>query len=124
MDYKGGRFTLTINGRRYSGRGSARIRPARATPDAGVNWDGSGYGTVAPQLAELDLSFDRGPKTQRVRWQENVLLQEVDVTFHETDANVRHYFVNGRWVGRPEINTENGEVTGMSIRSDNYKSAI
>ena len=42
MDTKGGRFTLDLSGRTFSGRGKATISPARATRENGANSDGSG----------------------------------------------------------------------------------
>lgn len=120
MDTKGGRFTIDINGTSFSGRAEAKISPARATPENGVNWDGSGYNIVAPQLARIELSFDRG---QGFTWTEDMILQPVNLTFAETDARVTHYLTAGNWSGRPEINSKDGEVTGMALESDKYRAA-
>lgn len=117
MDTKGGRFELTINGRTYSGRGKATIKPARAVRENGVNQDGTGYSTVKPMLASLDLSFDRGVG---LKWDEAMMLQEIDVTFKETDAGVTHLFTDANWAGEPEIDSENGEVSGLKIETDKY----
>ena len=120
MDTKGGRYSIKIGGTRYSGRGKASIKPARATPEADANRDGTGYRTVKSKLAEISLSFDRGPKDQSPRWTEAMLLQNVDVTFTEDDVGLTHYFTAGSWHGDPEIDTDSGEVTGMAVRSDQY----
>ena len=118
MDTKGGRFTIDINGRTYSGRGEAKITPARATPKNGVNWDGSGYNTVEPKLAGCELTFDRGIG---LFWTEGEILGAINLTFVETDAQVTHYFTNANWEGEPSINSKDGEVSGMSIKSDQYR---
>ena len=118
MDTKGGRYSLDINGRNFSGRAEAKVMPARATPKNGVNWDGSGYNTVEPQLARIELSFDRG---NGIPWDESMLLAAVDLTFREDDARVTHYLTKGNWDGRPSINTKDGEVTGMALEGDQYR---
>ena len=118
MDTKGGRYTIDIGGRRYSGRGEAKIRPARAVNANGVNWDGSAYSMVAPKLAGIELSFDRG---RGLPWDETMLLEKPNVTFEETDAGVIHYFTAAGWDGEPEINTKDGEVTGLKLESDQYR---
>lgn len=118
MDTKGGRFTLDINGRTYSGRGEATIRPARATAEAGANMDGTGYRTVQSKLAGLELSFDRGVG---LTWDEGLLLANINVTFVETDAGRMHFFTGASWVGEPSINSASGEVSGLSIQTDKYQ---
>ncbi|RXF67686.1 phage tail tube protein [Hansschlegelia zhihuaiae] len=118
MDKKGGRFSLTISGRTYSGRGVATLNPARATPSTGVNQDGTGYVTVTPQLARLSLSLDRG---SGFFWTEGELLPAVDVTFIEDDVGVTHYLTQASWDGQPSVDSGSGEVTGMTLASDRYK---
>lgn len=120
MQAKGGRISLDINGRVYSGRSEARIMPARATVESDVNWDGTGYAMVEPQLASAELSFDRGIG---LYWTEIEMLRTVDVMFVETDARVVHYFTNARITGKPTINTKTGEVTGLTIKSDQYRAS-
>ncbi|WFS07779.1 phage tail tube protein [Methylobacterium sp. 391_Methyba4] len=121
MDTKGGRYSVRINGQRFSGRGKATIDPAEATPKADPNRDGTAYRTVEPQLPMIALSFDRGSKSQAITWTANMLLADVDVTFIEDDAGRTHYFTAGSWVGKPSIDTDTGEVTGMSVASDQYR---
>ncbi len=119
MDSKGGRIEITINGRVYSGRGEATIKPARATRTNGANMDGTGFSYVEPKLASASLSFDRGID---LKWDESMMLQSLDVTFVETDAgNRQHFFSRARWAGEPEINTSTGEVTGLTIETDSYQ---
>lgn len=118
MDTKGGRFTLEINSRRFSGRGEATIRPARLTRENGVNMDGSGYSTVKPQLAALELTFDRGVG---LLWSDEIMDQEMNVSFEEIDINRTHFFTGARFSGQPSINSASGEVSGLMIETDNYQ---
>lgn len=117
MNTTGGRFSLTINGAVYSGRGEAKINPSRVELENGANQDGSGYSTVKPILTSLELTFDRGVG---LVWDETMMLQTVNVTFIETDAGVTHLFTGGRWSGKPELNTKDGEVSGLKIETDQY----
>ena len=121
MDTKGGRYTININGVRYSGRGKATITPARATPKAEPNRDGTAYRTVEAKLAGVELGFDRGPNDQRIPWDETMLLSDVDVTFNEFDTGVTHYWTAASWVGEPKIDSDSGELSGMSLMSDQYR---
>lgn len=118
MDTKGGRFSLDINGRVYSGRGEASIKPARANRENGVNMDGTGYSTVKPALASIELTFDRGVG---LRWDEAMMLEEINVTFQETDTGVTHLFTRANWSGEPSINSATGEVSGLTVQSDSYQ---
>ena len=118
MDTKGGRFTLTINGLTYSGRGKATIMPSRVSRTNGVNQDGTGYSTIAPALAGLDLTFDRGVG---LAWDETLILADLNVTFIEDDYGATHLFTAAAFEGSPSIDTESGEVSGLSIRTDKYQ---
>lgn len=121
MDTKGGRFTLEINGRTFTGRGAAKINPSTVALENGANQDGSGYSTIKPKLASLDLSFDRG-RSAAVKWDAAFMLARVNVTFVESDVGVTHLFTNGRWSGEgAEIDSSTGEVTGIKIETDSYQ---
>lgn len=122
MDTKGGRVTIDINGARYSGRAKAKIMPSTVTMKSGVNQDGVGWSSLDPALATLDTTFDRGIG---LLWNATMMLQSMNVTFTETDLSPPrvHLFTNARWDGTPEINTEDGEVTGLKIVTDSYVTA-
>ena len=118
MDTKGGRIEIDINGRTYVARAKATLKPARATRTNGVNQNGTGYSTVAPKLAGIEVTFDRG---SGLDWGEAEMLQEINVTFTEKDAGRVHVFTGARFEGEPSIDTETGEISGLSIMGDNYR---
>lgn len=120
MDTKGGRISLTINGQIYSGRGKATYKPSTIMRRSGANQDGTGWTAIDPKLASLEITFDRG---KSFRWDEDMILEEVNVTLVETDLRpvVTHFWTNGNWEGDPTVNTESGEVTGLSIVGANYR---
>lgn len=112
MNTTGGRFTLEINGVTYSGRGKATVMPAGATRENGANMDGTGWSSVKPKLPSLELTFDRGVG---LKWDETMMLKELNATFKETDAKRTHLFTDANWSGDPSIDTETGEVSGLKI---------
>ncbi len=122
MDTKGGRFTLEIanvggSSLSFSGRGVAKIMPSQVSLDAQANQDSTGYVTVKPELAKLELTFDRGVG---LIWNAAMLLSPVNVTFTETDVGLQHLYTGASWVGEPSIDSATGEVSGVSLRSDQY----
>ena len=121
MDTKGGRFSLTMNGKTFSGRGAAKLMLSGAAPATGVNSDGTAYRTVAAKLVGIDLSFDRGVG---LKWDSKMLLQDMDVTFVETDAGNTHLFTKSSFDGDPTIDSASGEVTGLKLMTaeSNYTS--
>ena len=119
MDTQGGRLQITIGSTTYSCRGKCQVDPSLVSVDAGVNWDGKGYKTVKPELAAVSLSFDRG---KGLPWTQDWMLKDENVTIVELDAGVTHYLTAATKVGKPTIDTENGEVSGVSLKSDAYRS--
>ena len=122
MDIKGGRVTIDIDGVRYSGRGKGKIMPSGITMKSGTNQDGSGHSSLDTRLTGLDITFDRGVG---LNWDTTMMLKRMNVTFVETDLSPpkTHLFTGARWDGEPEINTEDGEVTGLKVVSDQYQVA-
>ena len=109
---KGGRFTLDIDGAVFEGRGKATIGPAAATRENGVTSSGAKYSTVKPRLVSLELTFDRGVG---LKWDETMMLKDINVTFKETDVKLTHLFTDAAFSGEPMIDSESGEVSGLKI---------
>jgi hypothetical protein len=120
---KGGRIVITINGANYSARGSVSIMPARVERAAMANRDGSMATTVAAKLATAEISFDRNERLG-LTWDDAMLNERVNVTIEEVDARVIHEFTAASWVGTPGLDTESGEISGMSIATDNYQRIV
>lgn len=117
MDTTGGRVTLEIGGTTVSVRASGNVDSSTVSRENGANRNGKGYSTIKSKLAKLDVTFDRG---ETFLWDEAMMLENPDVTFHEFDVGVLHVFTAAAWSGSPTINTETGEVTGLSLESDQY----
>ena len=112
MNTTGGRFELYIGNRKFAGRGTATLVTSGVNLENGANQDGSAYRTVKPQLCSIDLTFDRGVG---LKWDEAMLLEDVSVTFKETDAKRTHTYTDAAWSGSPSISTESGEVSGLKL---------
>lgn len=117
MDKKGGRVSIQITGRNFTARSSVSLSPTTVTRTNGANRDGTGYSTVAAKLAKADISFDRGERSGIV-FNDDLLLENFNATIFEEDAGITHFFTNASWSGDPTIDTESGEVSGMSIETD------
>ncbi|MCW2276378.1 hypothetical protein GJ654_18800 [Rhodoblastus acidophilus] len=121
MDNKGGRVSISINGVNYSPReASVKISPTTVEMENGANGDGTGYSTVKPVLAAADISFDRG-QTSGIKWDNAMLLADINVTVNEMDTGVSHLLTSARWSGRPELDTATGEITGLKVETDKYQ---
>lgn len=115
----GGRTRVTINGQTYSCRSAPNIRPARLQNSSYTNHDGSvSFGTM-PKPAAAEFSFDVGPAGLD-RFNESLMTGFLSITILEIDRGVLHQFTNSRMIGEPSINTETGEVSGLSIETDSY----
>jgi hypothetical protein len=127
MHQAGGRITISLGGVRYSPRGKATIRPAQVMHAVQVNHDGTVSRSTAAKAAEADLTFDRGAASsgaERPKWDQAFMLQFYDVSIAEIDAKVLHLFTGATLVGEPLIDSETGEVTGLSIATGNYTQTV
>jgi hypothetical protein len=119
----GGRITVAKGGVRFSPRGKATIKPAMIANSVIANHDGTISTTRAAKPATADLTFDRGSAaagTQRPKWDSVFMLDDGDWTIAEVDVGVLHIFTAATIVGEPSIDTETGEVSGLSIATGNY----
>lgn len=126
MHTSGGRVSVTINGVNYSARGAITLDPSNQTNNSGVNQDGTLYRTVSPKARKADLTFDRFVQTQDSNqpliWDETVLkLVNMQVTFVEQDGGLTHMLTGAFFEGDPKMDTSTGEISGLSIAADSYK---
>jgi hypothetical protein len=115
----GGRTRVTIDGVNYSPRSAPNIKPTRLQNQVFTNHDSTvAFGTMA-QPATAEFTFDVGPKDID-RFGEAFMRDFHNVTILEIDRGVLHQFSNAKVVGEPSVNTETGEVSGLSIATDSY----
>lgn len=113
-DNSGGRLALTIDGVTYSARSSVTIRPTNVEKEAKANYDGTIYTTTKAVPAEADITI--GDKCG-LDLETLTRACHVDATIQLIDMNRTYLFSKCSIVGRPEINSEDGEIKGLKIAS-------
>lgn len=113
-DNSGGRVIVTIDGVRYSARSSVTIRPTVIEREAHANQDGTIYVTTKPVPAEAEMSIG-----DRCGLNLDVLQAacHIDVTIEIVDMNRTYLFTQATVVGRPEIDSESGEIKNLKVAS-------
>lgn len=117
-DNSGGRVILTIDGVRYSARSSVTIKPTTKETEAGANQDGTLFVTTKPVHAEAEMTL-----SDRCGLSLEALTHDchVDATIEIFDMNRTYLFTRSTVVGRPEIDSESGEIKGLMIASSFVK---
>lgn len=121
MHQAGGRFTVTLNGVRFSPRGRMALSPSGLAHATNVNHDGSVSRSTMAKAVRAELTFDRGAGGAgfaRPKWDSSFMEGFYRVTFQETDAKVMHIFTNASFIGEPILDSETGEISGLSIETD------
>lgn len=113
----GGRVRITANGKVWKARSSVTITPVNYERAGGSNQDGSMYVTTKPMPYEGDVTLSDGCGARI----EDVMGCPLDVTIECIDIRRIYYFTNAVVVGRPQINTETGEIRGLKINSDQLR---
>jgi hypothetical protein len=124
MHTSGGRVSTVIGGVAYSARGVIKLAPSNMSVTSGVNQDGSLYRNVAPKARTAEITFDRfvDNNGQPLVWAENImLLTNLGITFVEQDGGLTHIMSGGFFTGDPQMDTSTGEVSGLALASDSYK---
>lgn len=111
-DNSGGRVVLTIDGQKYSARSSITLRPTNIEREAEANQDGTPYVTTKAVLAEAEFNLsDRcGLDLEKL-----VYACHIDATIELVDMKKTVLFSKATVVGRPEIDTETGEITNLKL---------
>jgi hypothetical protein len=124
MHTSGGRVSTVIGGVAYSARGVIKLAPSNMSVTAGVNQDGSLYRNVAPKARTAEITFDRfvDNNGQPLVWAENIMsLTNLGITFVEQDGGLTHILSGGFFTGDPQLDTSTGEVDGLALAADSYK---
>lgn len=121
----GGRVSTVINGQAFSARGVITLAVSNITVTGDVNQDGTLYRTVKPKARTAELTFDRfvDANGTPLVWDETLmLLTNIPITFVEDDTNTTHLLTGGFFTGDPQMDTSTGEVSGVQLAADSYKS--
>ena len=119
MSYQaGGRIGINIGGTPYSPRGKATIDGAGVSNKRNENHDGTVSRTTMAKACSAEITLDRGNTTtgtQRPMWDATFMNAFYDVTITESDVGIQHLFNNAFIEGEPKLDTETGEVSGLTI---------
>ncbi len=107
----GGRVRITANGNMWSPRAAVTIVPVNFERKAESNQDGTLFVTTKamPYSAKLSLSDRCGLKIS------DIMACPLDITIELVDVRRRYLLSKAVVVGRPEINTETGEISGLEV---------
>jgi hypothetical protein len=111
----GGRAVITAGGQRWSARTAVKITPTNYERTAGSNQDGTVYYTTKPMPAEAEF----GISDFQGLTIETLMATPLDVTIVLPDVKRTYFFTAAVVVGRPNFNTESGEISGLKITSGN-----
>jgi hypothetical protein len=111
----GGRVRITANGKVWSARTAVTITPINFERTVESNQDGTIFTKTKPMPCEasLTLSDSCGMRI------EEIMSCPLDVTIQLIDLNRQYLFTQAVVVGRPSINTETGEISGLIITANN-----
>lgn len=108
----GGTMRLTIDGVVYSVRGSVSIMPTNLEISAEANLDGTVYTLRKPVPSKIDMSISDACGLSL----ETVMGHSCTDASVELDSVGRTYLlVYATVVGRPSLNPETGEISGISL---------
>ena len=111
----GSRVHITVGDEKYSIRAAVTVRPGHTETEAGANQDGSMHISTKPVLAEMDIVFSDRCGLTVEELQNNC----INITAVLIDLKRTYLFTRAALVGRAEINTENGEISGIKVCSPN-----
>lgn len=114
----GGRVALKLNGSWYHPVADVVVEPTGIEPDGVVNQDGSVNRIVKAKARTASITI-RDSKGLDM----NALVEAAgfDVTIREIDMKRRLLYTNAFVVGVLSRNTQNGEISGVMIYSDQVK---
>jgi len=114
----GGRVAINVNGRWYHPVADVKVEQTSIEPDAVVNQDGSVQRIVKPKSFKIDMTIRdrRGLNLEQLMTEAGF-----DVTLSEVDQHRRVLLTNAFATGPLSRNTQNGEISGLVIQSDQIK---
>jgi len=107
----GGRVSLNLGGLNVTLRGKVTIKPTTIEKDVVSNTDGSIAVMVKPVPAECEITVsDRCGLTM-----DQLMGCSIDATIRLIDVQRTYLFTKAIVTGRPSLDGETGEITGLKI---------
>lgn len=114
----GGKMSLRLSsGELISLRGTFNVSPTRQEISSVTNQDNTTDRISTPQASRVEIvAADGGFDYEKL-----MNGPRFNATLVEEFTGITHYMTNAFFVGRPQINRLNGEVSGLSIDGDYSK---
>ena len=110
-------MTITFDGVAYTTKGKCEIHHLNIEGKSETHADGTSsqiLSVVTPTLKSLTFVAIKGLTT--ASFEKHML--DVDVSFTDEDTGTTYHFNEGWVVGTPVYNSENGEISGIDICSN------
>lgn len=108
----GGTLRLTLGGVVYPVRGNVSIMPTKFEVSEGANLDGSVYTTRKPVPATVEMTISDSCGLSLTTLANQAC---VDATVELDSVGRTYVLVNGTVVGRPSLDPETGEISGVKL---------
>lgn len=117
----GGEFRFRYNGgNALTIRGEATVEPTNKENTTVVNQNGSLAKVVANMPYKIACTFQDG---RAVDWDAIMRLSGVDCTMTEDYTGVVYTCTSGHFEGKPSVNRNTGEVSGLSFVGSQFRKA-
>ena len=114
----GGEMRFTYNATPLVLRAAISYNPSRFEIEGMANQDNSVSRTLKPTAYNFEVTFEDG---RDVDWDAVMLGGPYNVTVVEDTTGTIHMWSGASFTGRPSVNRESGEVTGIAGISRSYR---
>jgi hypothetical protein len=114
----GGEMRFTFNARPLVMRAAISYNPTRFEFEGMANQDNSPSRTMKPTAYNFEVTFEDAAD---VDWDAVMLGGPYNVTVVEDTTGTLHMWTKAQFTGRPSVNRESGEVSGIAGIARSYK---
>lgn len=114
----GGEMRFTFNASPLVLRAAISYNPTRFEFEGMANQDNSVSRTVKPTAYNFEVTFEDGAD---VDWDAVMLGGPYNVTVVEDTTGTLHMWTGSQFTGRPSVNRESGEVSGIAGIARSYR---
>lgn len=114
----GGEMRFTFNASPIVLRAAISYNPAKYEIEGMTNQDGSVSRTLKPSAYTFEVTFEDG---RDIDWDAVMLGGPYNVTVVEDTTGTIHMWSGASFTGRPSVNRESGEVSGIAGIARSYR---
>ena len=113
----GGRVDITLNGTTYHPVADVDYEPSDIEVDTVVNQDGTIGRSVKPKPFKVSITYRRMGGLSVAQ----LMSESIDFSMIERDTGNSVLLTNAHHEGTPKVNTTTGEVSGLTLVSDQFR---